>query len=523
MLSDDAVRTLERLKFSQSMRTTNPDDPSSVITTTTNFVFSMTRHVAMELCQHFMDARYIRNALDPSLSFFKDKSLHCLTPKGLHVLESFIEKTGIDADHLQPVLESEIICPNLFYVERESAEDNIIFPYSSIIALFRWFVGKQPNYSSKDCLEPPLLQHKQSKGIGLQEVIDRSGLLSRKAVQRQYCFDAVDALEWLCNFTSVSGREEAAQVAAHFERLGLIAFVGNPEKYNNQAIVFTVHGSPDDQGCDLIGRTQGEFWCANKVYYQVTDKGRWVAGWDFNPALKSLCERESEEIDEKAGRVPRERVTPTHRLHYILREQSYRSLFRAFLHENYCEEHILYWLDVDAINRKFNVTSSAISGATTNHCSAYDTQVRQDRKKHHQALLKKAVHIYKSYLHPNSQFELNTDYTLRNELFRFIDTVSLSTNREKVSGSGADLEDRTARIMNCNGEQLQNLMTQFNKIQGHTFRVMLMDSLPKFVQTEKFIALQQQLGDMNIKIAGADSALLPGNSGAFISHSYLVN
>ncbi|KAG6901789.1 hypothetical protein C0995_007892 [Termitomyces sp. Mi166 len=525
---DEAVQTLIKLKFSQSMRTTDPDDPSSFITTTTNFVFSMTQQVAMELCQQFMDARFIRNALDPSLNIFKDRSLHCLTPKGLHVLERFIEKTGIDADHLQPVLESEIICPKLFHVERESVGDSILLPYNSVIALFRWFVGQQPNYTSKNGPNlPPLQQYsKQSKGIALTDVMDRSALLSSRAVQRQHCFDAVDALEWLCNFTSVGGREEAAEVAAHFERIGLITLVGDPEKYN-RAIIFTAYRYRDDLDYDLTARTEGEFRCANKTYYQVTDKGLRVAGWNSNTSTQeSFTERLSEEIDERNRGVPEKRVTPTNRLHYILKEQSYRSLFRAFLYERYCEEHILYWLDVDAINRKFNVTSSAISGAVTkNFPSSSDTPVKQDRRKHHQALLKKAVRIYKSYLHPNSQFELNTDYTLRNELFRFIDSVPLSPSlinakKEKGAGSGVDLEERTTRILSCNGEQLQNLLTQFNKIQAYTFRVMLMDSLPK---TEEFIALQQQLGDINLRIAGADSALLPGAGGAFFSYSYLVN
>lgn len=187
--------------------------------------------------------------------------------------------------------------------------------------------------------------------------------------------------------------------------------------------------------------------------------------------------------------VPHRRITSTNRLQYILKEQSYRCLFRAFLTEKYCEEHILYWLDVDAINRKFNLTSSAISGTGTSHSST-TTQAKQDRRVHHQALLKKAVQIYKSYLHPNGQFELNTDYSLRNELFRFIDSVPLLPSLIPTKkGEHADLEERTARIMSCNSEQLKSLMTQFNKIQGHTFRVMLMDSLPKVPFPSIFFAV----------------------------------
>ncbi|KAG6833125.1 hypothetical protein H0H87_011233, partial [Tephrocybe sp. NHM501043] len=456
--TDEAVQTLTKIKFSQSTRTPDPEAPTTFITTTTNFVFSMTRLVALDLCQHFMDARYIRNALDPSLNLFKDRSLHSLTPKGLHVLERFIEKNGIDADHFQDVLESEIICPKLFHVERGAEEDNIIFPYNDIIALFRWFVGQQPNYASKSGANlVPLQQYsKQSKGISLVNITDRSGRGSSRGVQRPQCFDAVDALEWLCDFTSVGGRDEAAEVAAHFERLGLISLVGNPDKWKNHAIIFTVYGSPDDLDYDLMARvstTQGEFRCVNKAYYEITDKGRRIAGWGSNPdanmsQASSTFDRVSDDNtlvldDEKAVEGSKKQVTSSDRLHYILKEQSYRSLFRSFLQEKFCEEHILYWLDVDSINRKFNVTSSAIAGSDNN-------AVKADRRKHHQALLRKAVHIYSSYLHPTSQYELNTNYTLRNELFKSLDSIPQARGH-----GGASLEDRKARIMSFNAEQLQ--------------------------------------------------------------------
>ncbi|KAG6864928.1 hypothetical protein C0991_006310 [Blastosporella zonata] len=512
--TEEAVQALAKLKFSQSTRTPDPDAPSAYITTTTNFLFSMTRQVAMDLCQHFMDARYIRNALDPSLNLFKDKSLHALTPKGLHVLESFIDRTGIDADHLQDVLEAEIICPKLFHVERGPAEDNIIFTYNGIHTLFRWFVGQEPNYATKSSANlVPLQQYsKQSKGIALVTIADRSG---RKTVQRPQCFDAVDALEWLCDFTSVGGREEAAEVAAHFERLELITLVGNPDKWKGHAIVFTVGGSPDDLDYDLAARTEGEFRCVNKAYYAVTDKGRRIAGWDPSANIttspeSSMFERISDDsstlTDNNAGRATKRRITSADRLQYILKEQSYRSLFRSFLQEKFCEEHILYWLDVDAINRKFNVTSSAIAGSDNNH-------VKTDRKKHHESLLRKAVYIYTSYLHPTSQYELNTNYTLRNELYKFLDSTA-------PGPLGANVVERVARIMGLNPEQLQGLITNYKHIQTHTFRVMLTDSLPKFLETDKFLALQQQLGDLDMRL-GADTSPMEG--GSFISYSYLVN
>ena len=51
------------------------------------------------------------------------------------------------------------------------------------------------------------------------------------------------ALEWLCDFTSVIGREEVAEMAAQFVRFDLITLVSDKRKNNDSAIIFTVRGS----------------------------------------------------------------------------------------------------------------------------------------------------------------------------------------------------------------------------------------------------------------------------------------
>lgn len=45
----------------------------------------MTREMAKDMCQHFMDARLIENAADKSLGVFKDRGVYQCTPKGLHM------------------------------------------------------------------------------------------------------------------------------------------------------------------------------------------------------------------------------------------------------------------------------------------------------------------------------------------------------------------------------------------------------------------------------------------------------
>lgn len=206
----------------------------------------MTREMAKAMSQHFMDARLIENAADPSSNLFKDRGVYILTPKGLHVLERFISRNGINGDHLAHVFATQPICMKLLHLERRSVDDEIIVSQSVITALFRRFLGRQANYapSSQVTVEANQAYHDRSKGIQLMDVADRSQLSSRsQQAVHKYCFAALAALEWLCDFTSVVGREEAAEMAAQFVRFGLITLVSDKRKNNDSAIIFTVRGS----------------------------------------------------------------------------------------------------------------------------------------------------------------------------------------------------------------------------------------------------------------------------------------
>lgn len=241
--SDEAAHNLASLKFSQSNRGPDPREPSRVVTTTTTTTFSMTREMAKAMCQHFMDARLIENATDPTSNLFKDRGVYQLTAKGLHVLERFISKNGINSDHLQPVFASQPICIKLLHLERRISDDEIIVTQSVITALFRRFVGRQPNYPprvDKSDTDPFLRYHERAKGIPLSDMIEKG---NKNVITNRFCFLAVSALEWLCDFTSVVGREEAAEMAAQFVRFGLITLVSDKRKNTDSAIIFTVRGS----------------------------------------------------------------------------------------------------------------------------------------------------------------------------------------------------------------------------------------------------------------------------------------
>lgn len=211
------------------------------------------------MCQQFMDARLIENAADPASNLFKDRGVYVLTPKGLHVLERFMSKNGIASDKLAPVFATQPICMKLLHLERRSLDDEIIVSHSVITALFRRFVGRQPNYPPEyiDTMDAFQKYNERSKGVALMDVTERTPG-AKNPEKHKYCFAAVTALEWLCDLTSVIGREEAAEMAAQFVRFGLIQLVSDKRKNNDSAIIFTVRGAAGGANSSISVSEYGE-------------------------------------------------------------------------------------------------------------------------------------------------------------------------------------------------------------------------------------------------------------------------
>lgn len=222
----------------------------------------MTRDMAKAMCQHFMDARLIQNAADVSSNLFKERGVYTLTPKGLHILERFITKNGINADHLVEVFASEPICMKLLHLERRSLDDEIIVSQAVVTALFRRFAGRQPNYSADQSsnLDATAMYHERAKGIPLMD--HRDSALRNAQGNNKFCFSSVTALEWLCDFTSIVGRDEAAEMAAHFVRFGLVQLVSDKRKTTDAAVIFTVRGVGVNGAQVRSARSRATFPCA---------------------------------------------------------------------------------------------------------------------------------------------------------------------------------------------------------------------------------------------------------------------
>lgn len=213
----------------------------------------MARDMAKAMCQHYMDTKLIEDATDSSSAFFKDRSFYVLTPKGLHVVEQFIGENNISTEKLQHVFATQPVCTKLLHLERRSSDDEIVISQSVVATLFRRFVGRQPNYlAGNSNLDSHQKYNERAKGVVLQDIAERSagGIQQR----HECCFSAVTALEWLCDFTSIVGREEAAEMAAQFVRFGLITLVSDKRKNDDSVTTFIApRGSASDSPLIVSG------------------------------------------------------------------------------------------------------------------------------------------------------------------------------------------------------------------------------------------------------------------------------
>ena len=564
----------------------------------------MTREIAKGICQQFMDARLIENAIDPTAPLFKDRGIHSITPKGLHVLERFITKNGIGADHLVKVFTTQPICMRLLHLERRANDDDIIVTRPVLEVVFKRFIGvKSPNYitdamevsqaaaagmsrSFVESVRPPI-NFERGSGIEMQDVAEK--IRNGNMIVVKHVFSSAGAIDWLCDHSTCCCRDEAAELLAHFVRYGFMALYWDKTKSETSTTPQIKTGGSSPEGSHV----EAEFRWGPKVTYKVTDDGRRLANWDglsggekVSEAKKVSSESTLDNVDSSASNRRSVFGAPTHgaqvdenatnssgtggssvtgstgggignggeagmsgafsgmrsggewslaggfgvgsmldsklltkttlreifevdlsddsawnkegqhssttRLRAILDDIRLRALFRDYLKNNYCEENLGFWLDVQDFRRRFSTTSSAIGGSPHNSSGATSSgkdtsSLGSNHHHHHHAEKEKpprkpllrgtfsssssssptltavngtasnameahqndlniaAVNIYRLYLAPHSASELNIDHNLRADVVNFIQkcadeagipSSSISAQRNNIVPTG---------------------------------------------------------------------------------------
>lgn len=438
--SDEAAANLASLKFSQSNRSTDPKDPSKVVTTTTTTTFSMSREMAKSMCQTFMDCHLIENAADLSVAEFKDRGVYMLTPKGLHMLERFITRNGLAADTILRVFAAQNIVMKMLVLERRSGDDEIIISRGVMDVVWRRFAGREPNVSTLS--DDDLLAQYQSRYYSKapkvpsgEEVNFEAGMVMRKSgpnatekkvyASDEYQFTGSSAIEWLLDYSTSVGPEEAAELCAQMVRYGLIVLVSDKGRLRDNAVVGVARAGGAGGGAGAImvssrsvprlcadcSQEQGEFRGTDKAIYRVTRLGMEWARWIEPVKVGAVASAHESKPDLTASRPTAKQSTSfeetidgdshakdshTARLAYILNEPAVRSLFRDFLRSNFCEENLSFWLEVQDFKRRFNTTSTAVASSVAPGARVKNTVGHQAMERHQQELISMAFVIYNS-------------------------------------------------------------------------------------------------------------------------------
>ena len=257
--SEEAINNLGSLKFSQSNRMPDPKDHTRIVTTTTTTTFSMAKEMARSVCQRFMDARFIELADGRTTPIFQPKgSLWQLTPKGIHVLERFCQRNGIQQEHVLKLLQSPLNTMRLVILERDTATDRLSQDKTTTEVIFRRFAGATPNIkasssiSDSDSLSE---YHDGVTGVKLAEV--------RKVCDKivKNSFTGKCAVDWLLDCCTTVERSETHEIVNLFLQYGLILSV-----LEDKAYIATNPRARD-------------FQPTKNAIYVFTEKGKRVSGW----------------------------------------------------------------------------------------------------------------------------------------------------------------------------------------------------------------------------------------------------
>ncbi|KAI9054603.1 hypothetical protein LZ554_001756 [Drepanopeziza brunnea f. sp. 'monogermtubi'] len=448
-LSEEAINNLGSLKFSQSNRMPDPKDPSRIVTTTTTTTFTMAREMARSVCQRFLEARFIESADGKHLKDYTLKStVWQLTPKGIHLLERFCSKNGIQQKHITELVNSARNTMQLVILERESPDDKLSIDRGTIEVIFRRFVGQNgPNVkSSISSADSDSLNEYKDGMAGVRMAAERKvGSPPRTYAQT---FTGKAATDWLMDCCTTVDRRETNMIASLFLEQEFIWCVQQDKTYLQQN-----HPHEREKWGTIFQPTK-------HAIFQMTPKGKDVISMT---SRERISESGGEPSSCSATRAGVGRDSNTQKLDKILNDASLRLLFRENLRDTHCEENLSFYLDVDEFLKACKLAIKANASSSRAGSSASTSAAALDSVKETMA---SAYGIYNAFLAPGSPCELNIDHLLRNQL---------ATRMTKAVGQDSAMV-----------ESLKEVTKLFEEAQLSVFKLMASDSVPKFMKSSKY-------------------------------------
>ncbi|KAK3390932.1 regulator of G protein signaling domain-containing protein [Podospora didyma] len=455
-LSEDAINNLGSLKFSQSNRMPDPNDPSRIVTTTTTTTFSMAKDMARSICQRFLEARFIESADGKYQQVYTMKgSVWQLTPKGISILDRFCSRNGIQQRQVAELIGASL--PQLVILERDGQSDKLLTDRGTIEVIFRRFVGAngpnvKPSVSSAD--SDSLNDYKDGL-TGVKMAAERK--VGGKTFKDTFTGKA--ATDWLMDCSTTVDRRETIEIASLFVEYDLMEPV------------------QQDRAHMGLYPSHNLFQPTKHAIYHVTAKGKDLV----NGALPRGRPSESEGLPaSRSAGIARD--SNTQRLDKILNDAALRLLFRENLRETHCEENLSFYIDVDEFVRQCRQATKAAQKNPSNTASMDGIK----------EIMAQAYGIYNAFLAPGSPCELNIDHQLRN---------NLATRMTKAVGQDVAMIDT-----------LHEVTALFEDAQNAVFKLMASDSVPKFLRNPKYEQTLKSYDFDSITVGGHSQGRVPERS-----------
>ncbi|OJJ46026.1 hypothetical protein ASPZODRAFT_132995 [Penicilliopsis zonata CBS 506.65] len=446
--SEQALSNLSSLKFLQSSRIPDPNDPSRIVITTTATTFSMSRDVALSICQHFVQARFIdpvggRNS-NGGATFVAKGGLYQMTTKGIAVLQRFCARNGITARHVLDIIESPRNSMRLLILERNLATDRLLTDSATVEVIFRRFAGQDgPN------IIPGLSLASSSSSLAAARKIPRqpgypNGVLGVRLAKDQringktftYVFSGRTAADWLMDCCTTIDEREPYAIGALFVLHRLVVLARDDPDYRPSR-----------------GNGDAPFIPTDTALYAITPEGQAVCGWKYLSPTGEVTPPNSGSFD-----TPREGADSNKaRLRYILNDPSLRLLFREFLIASFCEENLSFYLELS----EFMDDYAALKATKQ---LADPSMIRRT--------FATAYGMYNTFLASGSPCELNIEHSLRRNLAIKI-TLAM-------------------REQSPDEQCLDEVLALFKAVQTYIFHLMASDSVPKFFIVPRYTGILQQ-------------------------------
>ncbi|ORZ25948.1 hypothetical protein BCR42DRAFT_486028 [Absidia repens] len=282
--TDNMIEVLDHLQFTHVLRQPDPHDPHKQLETKTITTFSMTRTMAKQLGQHFLTARLIESASDPTgTRTMKDRSIWTVTSKGKWMVYNFAERGHVawnEQSHTSMALK---VVPDRKVVLLDRRD--FVHPSSHEISSNNHMSGSSGssinsigggNKNDMDAIsfERPnmteafksMMEHLETSQLLADDV---GGIGTQQMVTYTHTFFGYHVVEYIIQFMSVVNRDEADMVASEFVLYGWISQVLDKSDRANNV------------------KSDLQFKSQRNVIYALTDRGRLALGWEQSHSRES--------------------------------------------------------------------------------------------------------------------------------------------------------------------------------------------------------------------------------------------